>query len=107
MPDSERILIVDDDARLCRTLERYLAQEGYQVRSATSAREMRRHLAVEGADLVILDLVLPDGVDADKAHASYKDGLLEVTMPIVEKETGGRKITVEGLESGKKSKEIH
>ena len=60
MPDSERILIVDDDARLCRTLERYLAQEGYQVRSATSAREMRRHLAVEGADLVILDLVLPD-----------------------------------------------
>lgn len=52
-------------------------------------------------------MVLPDGVDADKAHASYKDGLLEVTMPIVEKETGGRKITVEGLESGKKSKEIH
>ncbi len=52
-------------------------------------------------------MLLPDGIDADKAHASYRDGLLEVTMPIVEKEAGGRKITVEGLETGKKSKEIH
>ena len=52
-------------------------------------------------------LTLPEGVDAEKAHASYKDGLLEVTMPIAQKEPGGRKILVEGLEAGKKSKEIH
>lgn len=52
-------------------------------------------------------LALPEGVDIEKAHASYKDGLLEVTMPITVKEMGGRKIPVEGLGTGKKSKEIH
>ena len=52
-------------------------------------------------------LSLPEGVDPDQAHAHYEDGLLEVTMPIIKKETGGRKIPIEGLGTGKKSKEMH
>ena len=52
-------------------------------------------------------LTLPEGVDSDKIQASYKDGLLEITMPFVKREVGGRKINVEGLTPGKKSKEIH
>jgi two-component system, OmpR family, alkaline phosphatase synthesis response regulator PhoP len=54
------ILIVDDDPRLCRALARYLKQEGYAVRTATSGREMRERLAEERPNLVILDLMLPD-----------------------------------------------
>jgi len=50
---------------------------------------------------------LPGGADIDKAHASYQNGLLEVTMPIIKKEVSGRKIPIEGIKSGKKSKEIH
>jgi len=42
-------------------LARYLKQEGYSVAAATSAREMHQRLAAEHVDLVILDLVLPDG----------------------------------------------
>jgi DNA-binding response OmpR family regulator len=45
MPVSTKILIVDDDPRLCRALARYLKLEGYAVRTATSGREMQEHLA--------------------------------------------------------------
>jgi DNA-binding response OmpR family regulator len=60
MPGSTRILIVDDDPRLCRALARYLRVEGYAVRTATSGREMRESLDTEKPDLVLLDLMLPD-----------------------------------------------
>jgi DNA-binding response OmpR family regulator len=60
MSGSTRILIVDDDPRLCRTLARYLKHEGYSTHTATSGAEMRQRLAVEMPDLVILDLILPD-----------------------------------------------
>ena len=52
-------------------------------------------------------MTLPTGADIDKAHASYQNGLLEVTMPITKKEISGRKIPIEGIKAGKKSKEIH
>lgn len=61
MSASTSILIVDDDPRLCRALARYFRQEGYDVRTAVNGREMREQLCVERPDLVILDLMLPDG----------------------------------------------
>lgn len=50
---------------------------------------------------------LPLGADFEKAHATYQNGLLEVTVPVIAKELSGRKIPIEGIEAGKKSKEIH
>lgn len=52
-------------------------------------------------------MTLPAGADIEKAHATFKNGLLEVTVPINETKLTGRKIPIEGIESGKKSKEIH
>lgn len=52
-------------------------------------------------------MTLPAGADVDKAHASYHNGLLEVTVPVGEEQTIGRKIPIEGVKGGKKSKEIH
>lgn len=52
-------------------------------------------------------LTLPSGADTDKAHATYTNGVLEVTMPVKAQELSGRKIPIEGLPAGKKSKEIH
>ena len=52
-------------------------------------------------------MTLPADADIDKAHASYQNGLLEVTMPVTKKEVSGRKIPIEGIKVGKKSKEIH
>ncbi len=56
---SARILIVDDDPRVCRLLARYLDREGYSVHIASNGMEMRRLLTTEQPDLIILDLMLP------------------------------------------------
>ena len=50
---------------------------------------------------------LPAGADIEKAHATYQNGMLEVTVPINEHKPSGRKIPIEGIKGGKKSKEIH
>ena len=55
-----KVLIVDDDERLCRVLSRYLTREGYSVREAANGDEMRTRLAEAPADLILLDLILPD-----------------------------------------------
>ena len=52
-------------------------------------------------------LTLPEGADIDKAHAGYRDGLLEITMPVTTVKAAGRKLAIEGLTTGKKSKEMH
>jgi HSP20 family protein len=52
-------------------------------------------------------MTLPVGADIEKAHASYKNGLLEVTVPISDVKIAGRKIPVEGAPASKKSEEIH
>jgi two-component system phosphate regulon response regulator OmpR len=57
--NSIRILVVDDDRRLRELLQQYLADQGFQVRSAADGAEMDLALGVGGADLIVLDLMLP------------------------------------------------
>lgn len=57
--DNRHILIVDDDPGLRELLQRYLAEQGYQVDGVADGIAMDQHLAGQGADLVILDLMLP------------------------------------------------
>lgn len=62
--ETSKILVVDDDMRLRALLERYLMEQGYQVRSAANAEQMDRLLERENFHLLVLDLMLP-----------YEDGL--------------------------------
>jgi HSP20 family protein len=39
---------------------------------------------------------LPDGVNAEQATATFKDGVLEVTMPAPPRQTRGRRIDIQG-----------
>jgi PAS domain S-box-containing protein len=55
-----RILIVDDEPRMCQSLRELLADQGCQLETAGSGREALRRLAEGGYELVLLDLVLPD-----------------------------------------------
>lgn len=52
-------------------------------------------------------LSLPEGAEFEKAHAVYRDGLLEITMPVTEAKSKGRKLVIEGLDTGRKSKGVH
>ncbi|MCH1929909.1 osmolarity response regulator transcription factor OmpR [Shewanella acanthi] len=57
--ETSKILVVDDDMRLRALLERYLMEQGYQVRSAANAEQMDRLLERENFHLIVLDLMLP------------------------------------------------
>ena len=57
--EGEKILIVDDDERLRRLLERFLTEQGFRVRGVENAEHMDRMLARELFNLVVLDLMMP------------------------------------------------
>jgi two-component system phosphate regulon response regulator OmpR len=57
--ETTKILVVDDDMRLRNLLERYLVEQGYQVRGAADSEQMDRLLARENFHLLVLDLMLP------------------------------------------------
>ena len=54
------LLIIDDDKKLNRLLEDYLADFGYRVVSVTHPRDGLKRLAAIKPDLVVLDVMLPD-----------------------------------------------
>jgi DNA-binding response OmpR family regulator len=64
-PSSEpqRILVVDDDERLCRLLGRMLMSEGFSVACAHDGAGMWHMLRSRPHDLLILDLRLPGAED--------------------------------------------
>lgn len=69
-------------------------EEHYLMRESRSGSFMRR-------------LTLPEGVNTEKVHASYEDGILQVTMPMTQKVTGGRKVLIEGAEEAKRKGGVH
>ncbi len=57
--ETTKILVVDDDLRLRALLERYLVEQGYQVRSVANFEQMQRLMEREYFHLLVLDLMLP------------------------------------------------
>lgn len=55
-----RVLIVDDDERLLALARLALSRNGVEVETATTSAGGLKTLAESGADLVILDVVMPD-----------------------------------------------
>jgi len=54
-----RLLIVDDDARLRDLLNRYLSEQGFEVKTVADSEQMKRAQSREHFDLIVLDLMLP------------------------------------------------
>jgi signal transduction histidine kinase len=63
--DTGRILVIDDEQGIREGCRRVLAPEGYQVEAASSLREGTERLAAGSYDLVLLDVMLPDGRGVD------------------------------------------
>ena len=57
---SHHILVVDDDAEICRLVGEYLGEYHLRVSSAFDGRSMRRELERNVIHLVVLDIKLPD-----------------------------------------------
>ena len=60
-----RILVVDDDPEIRKLLARYIESQGFRVLLAENCRELREQLATHHVDLVVLDVMLPDGSGLD------------------------------------------
>jgi len=59
--DAPLLLLVDDDHRLRELTARYLEAQGYRVAPVAHLAGMRRELERRHVDLIVLDLMLPDG----------------------------------------------
>ena len=72
---ANRVLIIDDDTRLTAMLADYLAAAGFQLEAAATAREGLAALRRQAADLLILDLMLPDadGFDVCRQIRTHSD----------------------------------
>jgi len=58
-PESEHLLVVDDDREIRDLLKRYLGKHGYRVTTAQNGQEMRKALRDWQIDLIVLDLMMP------------------------------------------------
>ena len=93
-----KILVVDDDARLRSLLERYLNEQGFQVRVASDAEQMDRLLTRENYHLLVLDLMLPgeDGLSICKRLRQANN-----TIPVIMLTAKGDEVDrIIGLELG-------
>ena len=59
------VLVVEDESAIADIVEMYLTQAGFGVRFATTAAEARTQLDDPTIDVVLLDLMLPDGDGVD------------------------------------------
>ncbi|HID31180.1 MAG TPA: sigma-54-dependent Fis family transcriptional regulator, partial [Desulfobacterales bacterium] len=60
MTYAPKILIVDDEPRMCDTLDTLLSGAGYETHTGTSGKDAVECLAKDCVDLVLLDIVMPD-----------------------------------------------
>lgn len=55
---ADKIIVVDDDARIRELLKRYLTQEGFDVTLAEDGKALNKVLLRETPDLIVLDLMM-------------------------------------------------
>ena len=60
-----RIFMIEDDVRLAAMVRDYLAANGFEVAHAETGKVALSALQREGADVILLDLMLPDGDGLD------------------------------------------
>jgi two-component system, OmpR family, phosphate regulon response regulator OmpR len=92
------LLIVEDDLRLRDLLERYLTSQQFSVRGVANLAAMRKTLRDHHVDLIVLDLMLPDGDGLTACRQLRGEGM---ETPIIMLTAKGDEIDrIVGLEIG-------
>ena len=71
----QRILLVEDDSSIVRSLTAFLAEEGFSAASAPGERRARELLCEESFDLLLEDISLADGSGFGVCAAAKERGL--------------------------------
>ena len=95
---TQRILVVDDDARLRSLLQRFLEDDGFVVRTAHDASQMDKLMQRELFSLIVLDLMLPgeDGISICKRLREDNSDIPIIMLTA----KGGDADRIAGLEAG-------
>lgn len=92
-----RVLVVDDEAEVRSVVARALRADGHAVTTAEDLESARERVA-EGAELIVLDLRLPDGFGLELCRELRADGS---TVPILLLTALSQvALRVEGLDAG-------
>src|SRR6218665_202665 len=95
---TDKVLVVDDDARIRDLLHRYLTQEGFDVMAAEDGKALNRLLLRERVDIIVLDLMMPgeDGLSICRRLRAAND-----RTPIIMLTAKGEDVDrIVGLEGG-------
>jgi two-component system, OmpR family, response regulator len=93
-----QILVVDDDPDIRALIVQQLERERHAVRAAASVAEARVALAEQPADVVVLDLNLPDGDGLTLCRTLRADGFTQAVIMVTARD--GAIDRVLGLELG-------
>ena len=98
LDDMARVLIVEDEEDIAFPLVRTLEREGYDVQWLETGTEALEHMRTTYADLVILDLGLPDIDGLEVCQRARKDGFTGAIMIVTAR--AGELDRVVGLDYG-------
>ena len=80
---SKKILVIEDEPDIRKTLEYNLERENFIVTSASSLSDAKEHLAKDNFSLLILDLMLPDGSGLDLCRELKSDLINESPLILI------------------------
>ena len=79
---SQRILLIEDEPDIRKTLEYNISREGFDVVSASSLSDGKKQLDSSSFSLILLDLMLPDGSGLDLCR-EIKSDKEKLSTPII------------------------
>ncbi|MCH7493575.1 response regulator [bacterium] len=97
--DAPKILLVDDEPLNRRLLAAILAPEGYSILESESGEEALKILADQGADLVLLDVMMPGIGGVETCRRIREQGDLDLPIVFVTAR-GDRESRIEGKAVG-------
>ena len=77
-----KILVIEDEPDIRKNLEYNLAREGFSVIGAASISEAESNLSMQTFNLILLDLMLPDGSGLDLCKKIKADSKTE-SIPVI------------------------
>ena len=90
-------LVIDDDVRMLRMMQRILELEGYRVRTASDGKAALDAFDEENPDLILLDIMMPD-IDGYAICQNIREFSQVPIIMVTAKDNNEEK--VEGLDAG-------
>jgi len=79
----KKALVVEDDALLSRVLSTYLADSGFNVQVVANGLEALGMAKTFKPNVILLDLILPPGIDGFAVLKQLKDEATTKNIPVV------------------------